>query len=599
MADAEEIHDLFRSREARLAGRFGRIREVSDVYNGMTELPLPELAGFDKAAVPNLTQLGVDQVARRVASVIPNLSWPSLRPGIGTEDDRADTRRQVNYGWWERNNWRRIRGGQARSYIGHACGPMVVRPSRDITDGGGPRWERHHALETFPSPTPLDNFAPSDVILRHRRTYHWLNELYPEPMARLRVKRDTKPDDEFTCLEHITADYVCFVVCSNAEDSSGHYQFATKGSDEEVLFEFDNLAGRCWVTYPTRPGLDAPIGQFDTIMGMYATQAALMAMHVHATIKAVYPEPWAVNPNGMAIPNIVQLPNRETGEPGIITNGILNDRNLDPSYRGLEVMDRLESNQRQTAALPPELGGTGGENVRTGRRGSQIASMSLDFAIAEAQDDLAMAMRIENEIAAAIDKGFYNTTKSFNVSWKSAKGRGKYVPSEIWVDEAQCVVEYPLAGTDLSDLVINGGQRVGQGSLSIESFMEIDPLVKDVDAELQRIRLQGIEQAFFTGLQTMASQPEGPWQIPDLVRLTKLMIAENKPWYEAVAQLQAEKQAEQAQGAPEGSPETMPGLAMPGQGAEVPAIPGLPAGSQDVAALLSQLGVADQAIRMR
>jgi hypothetical protein len=352
------------------------------------------------------------------------------------------------------------------------------------------------------------------------------------------------------------------------------------------------------VTYPTRPGLDAPIGQFDTIMGMYATQAALMAMHVHATIKAVYPEPWAVNPNGMAIPNIVQLPNRETGEPGIITNGILNDRNLDPSYRGLEVMDRLEASQRQTAALPPELGGTGGENVRTGRRGSQIASMSLDFAIAEIQDDLALSMRVENEIAVAIDKGFYDTSKSFNVSWKQAKGRGKYVPSEVFTADAQCVVEYPIAGTDLSDLVINGGQRVGQGTMSHESFMEIDPLVKDVDAEMERIRLEGLEAAIFTNIQTMAAQPDGPWQIPDLLRLRKLMVTEGD-FFEAAAKLQAEKQDEQAQGAPMGAPETMPGLAMPGQGAEVPAIPGLPAGSEDVTALLSQLGVADQAIRMR
>ena len=67
-----------------------------------------------------------------------------------------------------------------------------------------------------------------------------------------------------------------------------------------------------------------------------------------------------------------------------------------------------------------------------------------------------------------------------------------------------------------------------------------------------------------------------------------------------MGEVQEEKQAEQAQGAPMGSPETMPGLAMPGQGAEVPAaIPGLGPGGEDITKLLSQLGVADMAMGAR
>jgi hypothetical protein len=89
-------------------------------------------------------------------------------------------------------------------------------------------------------------------------------------------------------------------------------------------------------------------------------------------------------------------------------------------------------------------------------------------------------------------------------------------------------------------------------------------------------------------------------QLPDLARIARKMFVEQKVWYEAVAEVQAEKQAEQSQGAPLGAPETMPGLAMPGQGAEVPAtIPGLGPGGEDITSLLSQLGVADQAVRMR
>lgn len=598
-ASAEEIHALYKSRETRLAARFQRMRAVSAVYNGEVDLPLPSWASaeIDQAAVPNLCEQGTDQLARRVASVIPNLDWPSTHPGFAEPDDRADMRRRANYGWWERNDFRSQIAQRARWYISYASAPVVIRPDKQLINGGGPRWDMVHPFDMYPGPRALGQFTPTDVIIRHKRTLSWLKERYPEAMGKVKVGAKPAPDTEFTVLEHITEYYVCMVVCGIETDP---YTQGYGTSPAEKLFEVYNPTGRCWAVIPDRKALDAPKGQFDNIMGMYATQAALMALHVHATVKAIWPTPVLQNPNGMAIPQVVQRYDPETGEPMIVTNGILSYQNLDPSYRSLEVMDRIESSQRQTAALPPELGGTGGQNVRTGRRGSQVMAASLDFTIAEAQDDMAKSLREECVRAAEIDKYCFNESKSFHVSWKNARGRIRYKPSDIWEDGAEPIVEYPIAGSDLNDLVINGGQRIGQGTLSPQSFMEIDPLVKDVESEMQRIRFSGIEQAFFTSLQTMASQPEGPWQVPDLIRFARKMIGEGKEWFVAAAELQQEKQEEQAQGAPQGAPETMPGLAMPGQGAEVPStVPGLGPGSEDVTALLSQLGVADMAFKAR
>jgi len=593
----EQIAGLYRDRVARLADRHARMQEVSDVYYGRVELPLPELSKREKAAVPNLCQQGTDQIARRVASVLPNQTWPSARPGIGTSDSKAKLRRQVAYGLWEHSKMRKLLAHRARWYITYASAPAIVRPDPKLRI---PRWELHSPFDIFPSQEHIDCFTPSDVIVRHWRTLAWVKENYPEAEMRLAKREKPSPDDVHEVLEFIDGDEVCFCVLARQDATRQYGQPPAPERLSVELTRVPNRAGMCWAVIPERVALDAPAGQFDGILGMYATQAALMALQIIAARKAIWPTTWMVNPNGPAIPHVSQDPDPRTGQPGVLVNGIIDRQQLDPGYQGQATIDHLEQSQRQTAALPAELGGSGSQNVRTGRRGSQIMSASIDFTIAEAQDAFAEALHDENLRAAAIDKAYFNETKNFYVSTKGAKGKVEYKPSDIWGDTVEHIVEYPIAGTDLSDLVINGGQRVGMGTLSKRSFQDIDPLVSDAEAEEQRVKFEAIETAGLTAIQTLAANPDGPMQLPDLARIARKMFVEQKVWYEAVAEVQEEKQAEQAQGAPLGAPETMPGLAMPGQGAEVPAtIPGLGPGGEDITSLLSQLGVADQAVRMR
>ena len=598
MPSAEEIAALYKERLARLAPRHARMGEVSDVYYGRVELPLPELNKRERAAVPNLCRQGGDQLARRVASVLPNQLWPAARPGIGVSEERADLRRQVAYGWWEHSKMRKLMRRRARWFIVYASAPVVVRPDPKLRI---PRWEPHSPFDIFPSTEHIDCYTPDNAILRHNRTLRWLKDNYPDAYTRVHKRKDFKLDDLVTCLEYIGPDEITWVVCGD-ETSTDEWgvQPAVDTMAVEMTPPLPNRAGMCWAVIPEQTCLDNPAGQFDDILGMYVTQAAMMALQIIAARKAIWPTTWLVNPNGMVQPHIFADPDPRTGTPGIVVNGVLDRQNLDPGFRGQEVIDRLEYSQRQTAGLPAELGGSGSQNVRTGRRGSQIMSASIDFTIAEAQDAMAEALHDENLRAAAIDRHYFNAPKTFYVSTKGARGKVEYKPSDIWDDSTEHIVEYPIAGTDLSDLVINGGPRVGMGTMSKRSFMEIDPLVSDADAEEQRVKLEGLEAAFFSGIQTLAANPEGPWQVPDLIRLAKKMISEDKVWWVAAAELQEEKQAEQAQGAPAGSPETMPGLAMPGQGAEVPpAIPGLGPASEDMTSLLSQLGVADMAVKAR
>jgi hypothetical protein len=93
-------------------------------------------------------------------------------------------------------------------------------------------------------------------------------------------------------------------------------------------------------------------------------------------------------------------------------------------------------------------------------------------------------------------------------------------------------------------------------------------------------------------IQQQASDPNGPYQPNDLAYLTKLVLVENTPIYDAVERTQKRAQERQATPAPPPPmpggmpPEAMPGLATPGMGAEQPA----PQGAGGIEGLLAQLG---------
>ncbi len=119
-------------------------------------------------------------------------------------------------------------------------------------------------------------------------------------------------------------------------------------------------------------------------------------------------------------------------------------------------------------------------------------------------------------------------------------------------------------------------------------------MVADPELERDRIVAETMESALLASIQQQASDPNGPYQPDDLAYLTKLVLVENAPIYDAVERTQKRAQERQATPAPAPEmlggmpPEAMPGLAMPGMGAEQPA----PQGAGGLEGLLAQLGKA-------
>jgi len=134
------------------------------------------------------------------------------------------------------------------------------------------------------------------------------------------------------------------------------------------------------------------------------------------------------------------------------------------------------------------------------------------------------------------------------------------------------------------------GQRMGTGMMSKESAREADPLIDDPEMEHDRITSEGVEAALLASIQQQASQPDGPYQPADLASLVRKVMVENKSLFDAVAEVDQEARERQATEAEQMAPETMPGLAMPGMGAEQPMAAPPPGGGGGIEALLAQLG---------
>lgn len=601
MIDLHDLLDIWDDRRLAQGPFIERMREIKQHYEGDVVLPLPELDRSEKAAVANLFIMGIDHHGMRISSVPPNVFFPPDRPGFKHHDEIAHKRKQAGMGMWEASEMEIKDGRRARWFVAYATSPVVIKPDRKIR---GPRWHLRDPLSSYPAPTSdPDDMLPDDTIFAYTRTWGWLKHHHPEAADTVRRYEHVERDDECTVIEYIDAEEIVLAVVGERFDRghggqprltrdgtpyyskrSGLYVPAHSskilGTEEIVeLTRIRNRADRPLSVHPGRITLDSPQGQFDGMIGMFQMQAKLQALEINAVARDVYPDVWLVQRQNEQA-KVIRYANGITGVVGIVEGGDLTTINEQPGYMTNQTIDRLERNMRVESAIAPEFGGESGNNIRTGRRGNSILEAVVDFPVAEAQKVLARSKAHEFQTAIAVDKAYFGSAKkSFYVSWKGARGHVDYTPNEIWTSDA-VVVEYPQPGTDVNGLGIAAGQRVGQKSLSIQSFMEMDPMVKDPTREYQRIVAEDLDRAGLMALQTRASNGEIP-EI-DLARMKELIL-QGMSWEQAVKKVDEEtreRQSTTVDPAAPGSPEAMPGLANPGVGAEVgvaepPTIPDL------------------------
>lgn len=605
MLSPGQIVSLYHERVQSHGPAFTRMREIRDAYNGDVFVPLP--SKITKSSVPNLVAQGLDQSAMRVSSVLYDLRFYPDRPGFKVHEENARKKRLAAFGWLEQNNVALKQRRRARWLLGYGCAPVLIRPSYTTMI---PRWQIRDPLSTYPSATDdPDDITPPDCIFASNRTARYLTDKYPTQFTSIRRRKDSSPDERFATLEYVSREQITCVLLSsvpldlNGEAPTIHpamfHDSAFTGTEPYMELEnIDNRTDICPAVVPGRITLDRETGAYDGIVGMYQTMAMLFALETEAVAQGVWPDQWLIaRPNENA--EIITVADGRSGIIGKVTGGQIDTVVNAPGYMTNQTIDRLERYQRTTAGIPPEYGGESGSNIRTGRRGQDILSAAVDFPIQEAQALFERSAEEEIKRAIATQRAYYgNVPQSYYVSWPRARGQIDYTPNVLFESD-RVTAKYAYPGTDINNLTVITGQKLGLGVMSQRTAMEIDPQIEDVEAELDRITGEGLRRALMASIEQQAAQGAIPPN--DLARIYTLVETNQLDLADAVTRAQEEAQERQSstvEPAAPGSPETQPGLAQPGMGAEAGAIPAPQPGLEGLRAALSALRPAQTAIRM-
>ena len=579
----EAIAAILAERQAKQGPVIESMRQLRDAYNGDLVIPLPELDRKEKSAVANLITTGLDQTAMRIASTMPSVYYPALEEGNNASEKRARTRKRATMAWWEANKMPLKMRRRARWLIGYASSPVIIRPD---TKWGAARWDIRDPLNTFPSVgEDPDQITPSDCIFTYSRSRAWLQERYPEALANLKSV-NPKPTDIIGIVEYTDAEVTVLMATSSAKQNP--WESMVRGAPHVELERVQNRTGLCLAVVPGRITLDRPMGQFDSLVGMYNLQSKLMALEVIAVERGIFPDTYLVSRPGETARFVAGPFDGRTGQVNVVSGGDIREMAANPGFATNGMMDRIERAQRIGSGTPAEFGGESTSNVRTGKRGDAILSAVVDFPIQEAQEIFAASLQEENKRAIAIAKTYFgNERKSFYVSSRGAKGHVDYVPNKDFEDDNN-VVTYSHSGADANSLVVGLGQRIGIGIMSKQTAQEIDPFISDPEAEKDRVISESLEAALLQSIQTQAAQ--GAIPPSDVASIVALVGADKMDLAAAVTKIHEQAQARQATPAPTGAPETMPGLGAPGMGAEQPAQqPAVPPNPQDIGALLASM----------
>lgn len=585
MLTTEEIVALYQQRRKSQGPIKEQMRQVRNLANGDVVVPLNELDKNAKTSVANLLVQGLDQMSMRVSSTMPTPWFPPTKEGSERSKANARQRKRAMEAIWDHNRMKMKLRRRARHLLAYSQSSVVIKPDfRTLM----PTWSVRNPLDTFPATVEdSDDPLPYDCIFTYRTSASFLLRNYGDAVSnRLRMGR-IDADTKYTMLEYVSPDAIQLVVLG-ADDDASLTPAERMGLEAIMLENIPNRTNQPLAVVANRITLDKPRGQFDGILGMYYTRARLQALTEIAIERGIFPEEYLVANSGEN-PEILQVADGKSGVLGVVKGGTIQQLQLNPGYKTDTALDRLERQERLEGAIPAEFGGESATNIRTGRRGDSVLSATVDYRVQEAQAVFEHSLIEEDKIAIAIEKSYWgNFQKSFYVPGRSAAGRSLYVPEQLWTNDFH-YVSYSAAGSDMNSLIVGLGQRLGAGLISKESAREADPLISDPDFEHDRIIAEGVESALLSSIQQQAVDPNGPYLPEDLAYLTRLVVEQDVPLFEAVRRTDQRARDRQAAMVEPGSPEAMPGLAMPGMGAESPVAPEA-AGPAGIEQLLSQLG---------
>jgi hypothetical protein len=605
LIEAEQVVEWYTQRKNDRGPLLSRWREVTLQYDGDVTVPLPEIDDNEKASVVNLMGQGLDQMAMRVASVIPDISYPALRPGIQASINKARDREQANTLWWEMNSMGMILRRRARFLLGYGCSPVVLDSvGRNPLDKREiPHWRVVNPMCSFPAMSnDIADLEPSDCIHAFRQLLGWLQEKFPGQIANLRLPKNANPNTQIELLEYNDSEETVLVAVGAPKEQSPEVgwdlrQLGTAGTGGGAaaveLTRNPNRAGVPLTVYPGRITLGRLQGVFDQIMPMYQRAAKLDALELIAIQQGIWNNEWVVShPNSPGRPQVITEANGLMGIRGEIANGTVVSIPQNVSQQVTMAKNELERSQRIVANLPAETSGESASNIRTAARGRELLSSAVDMPIQEHQEIFAASLEAENRRAVAIMKNYYGKKQtSFYVPMNGKTDRPDYVPNDTFETDMQ-FVKYSMAGSDINSQTVMLGQLLQMQVISPQTFMEMMPMIEDVQGEMARINISGVEKALLASIEQAAQQ--GSMSSVMIARLKQAINDGRTSLEDAVTQVHNEMQQEQAaqaaaqpQPGAAPSPDQMPGMAAPPGGQ--PGVPTPPPTAGNLASILGNL----------
>lgn len=601
MRTPDDILRLYRERVNYYGPMHSRMRMIQSIYNGTFQVPLPDMEENGLPSAPNLLAQGLDQMAGRVASVIPAVQFSSMRPGVRLYDRRAMTAGRAVTGWWQAERLPMKMKTRARHFIGYAMSPVVIRWDRK---SGLPFRQVRSPLECFPSTDIVPgSVKPVDCLFAYRRSAGWLRSMGYGDALRGLTGEQVPQDSSILLIEYVDEEQTTLLAAgyrqSEQQWQSWEMELGRQSLRAVILESVPTIGGAMPVVVPTRVTLDSATGQFDNMVGLYYQQSKLMALEVIAVEKGIFPDTYLVSRPG-EIGRFLDGPHDgRTGIVNVVAGGDIREVQSQPGYLTNPTIDRLERNQRVTAGIPAEFGGESNSNIRTGRRGDAVLSAVIDYPVAEAQEAFSYALQEEDEVAIQLAKAWAgDVERTIYVGTGNSMRPVTYTPNETF-ETVQHTVSYPAAGSDLNNLIIGIGQRVGLGIMSKQTAATLDPYIDNPETEHDAIIAEGLEQALMSGLQQQAASGQMPplvvAKVMKLVRDDKLELAEafNKVTEDALREQQAKEEAQAGgmpgMGGPMSPEQAMAPQAVMAMAGGMPSIPGANPTQQSLGDMLNVL----------
>jgi hypothetical protein len=586
-----------------------RMTEVRDRYNGDVVVPVPEVDDDLPLATlaPLLIAEAIEHPALYAAQMPPNITVPALTPGKMTgvrSTDYASRRRKALSYSWDKSWWDLLVGRVYRHLAGYATSAIVVELDMDRHL---PIITARDPLMSYPEPkSPEDMSLPINVGFVQAHSRDWLHARYPETVDRYPPgpafpTSGTGEGELWDIVEWMDADEIVMGVLGPRDAYNSWTSEPIRWAME--LHRFPNVMGRCPAIIPRRVTLDRIIAQLSNLTGHVDLMAKLMYLDIRATEQAVFPSRYILAKQGQH-PRLVDgvWHEGESGETNVIIDAdAVGELRGTPDPNNKATIDRVERNMRVSTGLVPQAGGETYGALRTGRGIDSLLGAALDPRTAELHH---VAERYFTEANELVLLGYRHMwpRRSYSVSSPLDPGAVEFTPStHIETDHAgelflENRVHYPIPGMDDINATQVIGQMVGANLVSLYDARRMHPHVRDPEGTERQLLVETLENLALGALgQRATTGGIPPTDLAEIIRL----VREGHPIHKAIEiadEAASARQAAEPPAPPPGmmaAPEAMPGLAVPGEGAEAgmggPPISGPPEGLENLRSLAQAL----------